>query len=205
MFPSQALWQRTRPVWGAGAPDLGEETFRGHKFSLGYLSGPNSAPEIWEDMAVLWGVFGEYRPDLGFGGDMALFGGFWDLWGSSGSSSGAINGFTFSPLPSLTCSSVWPSDFEGNWWKASRREEVAVASQSADPSKTHMRRLPRCPSVGVDRGPLHIWVSFGGSGLLASGQALWPGAYPNPFLSFLFLIWTGVTVPDDSSSGYSQK
>lgn len=66
---------------------------------------------------------------------------------------------------------MWPSDFEDSWWKAGRREEVAVAGQPAGQSKTHMRRLPHCQSVGVDRSPLHIWVSFGGSGLLASGQA----------------------------------
>uniref|UniRef100_A0A8C6AJK2 Peptidase S1 domain-containing protein n=1 Tax=Monodon monoceros TaxID=40151 RepID=A0A8C6AJK2_MONMO len=43
--------------------------------------------------------------------------------GLSGSGRGGVSGFTFSPLPSLTCSSTWPLDFKGSWRKAGPRRK----------------------------------------------------------------------------------
>lgn len=73
--------------------------------------------------------------------------------------------FTFSPLPSLTCSSLWPQNCEDSWWKACAHKEVALAGEPAGPQATHLWWLPHQQMVGDDRSPLCLWVSAWRAGL----------------------------------------
>ena len=89
------------------------------------LSSEGTWPLSWGDTELLGGGWGVLR-----GHDLALrvlrllriIRLCW--WG--------CHGFTFSPLPSLTCSRMWPQVYEDSWWNTRPREEVAVAGEPAD-------------------------------------------------------------------------
>lgn len=79
--------------------------------------------------------------------------------------------FYLQPLPSITCSSLWPQNCKDSWWKACAIVEVALAGEPAGPQTAHLWWLPHQQMVGDDCSPLCIWVSVWA---WAPNQALWP-------------------------------
>lgn len=96
----------------------------------------------------------------------------WDLWGGQSLVLQPLRIWLLvaqqylyvQPLPSLTCSSLWPQNCKDSWWNAFSGEEVALAGEPAGPQPTHLWWYSHQQMVGDDRSPLYIWVSAVGLG-----------------------------------------